>query len=106
MTGKKFTVWAKSLFEIDRFEFDIVLALGVFRHLIQTRRDYERLGEFLRKMRCQAMYFAPGEPLPGAYKSFSEQEFTDFVIDNSILTHARLLAPAPESGNIYLLVAR
>ncbi|MCP4535641.1 MAG: hypothetical protein GY832_00670 [Chloroflexi bacterium] len=103
MMEKEFTVWEKSLFDINQFEFDIVLALNIFHHLIKARHDYEQLVEFLGKIRCQAMYFEPQQNSQAAYKSFTDEEFIDFVISNSVLNHSRLLGRAKEGRDVYLL---
>jgi hypothetical protein len=103
MMGKKFTVWERSVFAIERFEFDIVLALNIFHHFVKTQHDYEQLVEFLGKIRCRAMYFEPQQILRDTYKSFSDEEFVNFVIDSSVLNHSRFLGHAKEGRDVYLL---
>jgi len=103
MMGKQFTVWEKSLFDIEHVEFDIVLALNIFHHLVQTRHDYEQLVEFLGKICCQAMYFEPQQTSKDAYKSFTDEEFVNFVLSNSELNHSHWLGRAKEGRDIYLL---
>ena len=93
-----------SLFDIQRFEFDVVLALNVFHHIVADMNDYERLVQFLRRMRCRVMYFEPHKNTQkSAYKKFSDEEFLDFVLKNSCLKQFQLLGPAKEGRNVYLL---
>jgi len=103
MKDKKFHVWEKSLFDIEHFEFDVILALNIFHHLVKTRHEYEQLVEFLGKIRCQAMYFEPQQVLKHTCKSFTDKEFINFVIDNSVLNHSRRLGRAKEKRDVYLL---
>jgi 2-polyprenyl-3-methyl-5-hydroxy-6-metoxy-1,4-benzoquinol methylase len=104
MLGKKFTVWNKNMFEIERFDYDVVLAMNVFHHTVKTRENHEKLKAFLGRLRCKAMYFEPGlSDKPNVYKSYKEEEFVDFVISNSSLKHSRLLGHTKVGRNLYLL---
>jgi hypothetical protein len=106
MMEGKFTVWEDPPLEIDRFDFDIVLALNGFQSLAYNRPGYERLAKFLANMRCQAMYFEPREDLQeSSYGNVSDERFIEFVIGNSVLTHARCLGSTSENRKMYLLVA-
>lgn len=103
MHGKRFTVWESSLFDIERFDFDIVLALNIFHHLVKARQDYERLVDFLGKLKCQAMYFEPQATSDDAYRVFTDEEFIDFVLEHTDLKQVRLLGRARERRDVYLL---
>jgi 2-polyprenyl-3-methyl-5-hydroxy-6-metoxy-1,4-benzoquinol methylase len=103
MHGKRFTVWESSLYDIERFDFDIVLALNIFHHLVKGKQDYERLVEFLGKLRCQAMYFEPQETSGDAYRHFTDEEFLAFVLEHTNLNQVRLLGRARERRDVYLL---
>jgi SAM-dependent methyltransferase len=103
MHDKRFTVWECSLFDIERFDFDIVLALNIFHHLVKTQQDYERLVEFLGKLRCQAMYFEPQATSSDAYRQFNDEEFLAFVLEHTNLNQVRLLGRARERRDVYLL---
>lgn len=103
MKGKNFAIWEQSLFDIESFDFDIVLALNIFHHLVKSEHDFQSLVTFLRKMQCKAMYFEPAQNPPGYYKSFTDEEFIVFVTENSGLKRARRLGRAKEGRNVYLL---
>jgi len=104
MMKKSFHVWERSLFEIDRFDFNIVLALNVFHHLVGEKGNYERLIQFLKNLKCQGMFFEPSQsPQENAYKSFSNEGFVDFVLENSSLTTCKLIGRAKENRSLYLL---
>jgi 2-polyprenyl-3-methyl-5-hydroxy-6-metoxy-1,4-benzoquinol methylase len=104
MKDKAFVVWDTSIFDITRFSFDIILALNIFHHLVKEHRDFERLVSFLGQLNCQAMYFEPARNSePGAYRSYDDKEFIDFVLGHTHLGNARFVGRAREGRNLYLL---
>ena len=104
MMGRTFAVREQSIFDIEEADFDIVLALNIFHHLVRTKREYEQLVAFLRRLRCRAMYFEPDDNAGvEAYRRFSDEEFVAFVLQHSVLNEARLLGRAKEGRNVYLL---
>ena len=102
LQGKQFEVWEKSIFEIQRFEFDIVLALNIFHHLVKTKTDLTKLIDFLEKLKCQAMYFEP-QAVSNEYQDFTDPEFVKFVLDHTSLNQARLLGHTKRDRDLYLL---
>ncbi len=104
MHGCDFTVWPRSIFEIKRQNFDVVLALNIFHHLVRTRADYDRLAAFLQNLDCQVLYFEPDDNAGiDAYRHFSEAEFVTFVQANTDLKQVRYLGQASEGRGVYLL---
>lgn len=105
MNERKFTVWATSIFEIKRFEFDIVLALNIFHHLVRTKRDYTCLVDFLHHLRCRALYFEPDNNAGvKAYRQFNDNEFVEFVQEHTGLTESHFLGQTKEGRPLYLLM--
>jgi glycosyltransferase involved in cell wall biosynthesis/2-polyprenyl-3-methyl-5-hydroxy-6-metoxy-1,4-benzoquinol methylase len=105
ITEKKFKILNKNVFDLERVDFDIVLALNVFHHTIKKKQDYEKLIEFLGRLSCKAMYFEPGKSGDDAYRNFNDKEFVDFILSNSSLNHALLLGPTKVGRNLYLLTS-
>lgn len=103
MTGHRFSALNTSVFDLERREFDVVLALSVFHHIVKTRAGHERLVAFLRGLRCRALYFEPGRSGPGMYRDYAEPEFVQFVQENSGLGRSRCLGPTKVGRNLYLL---
>jgi len=104
MKNKKFVVWEKSFLDIVKFDFDIVLALNVFHHLVKQKEEYDQLVAFLNRLDIKAMFFEPHQNTESySYKSFSDEEFIDFILTNSMLNQSRLLGRAKEGRNVYLL---
>ena len=104
MYDRQFTIWPQSIFEIDRFEFDIVLALNIFHHFVRTKHDYNRLIALLNQLRCQALYLEPDQN-DGieSYKHFNDEEFVEFVLKNTRLKKSRYLGQAKEGRPLFLL---
>ncbi len=104
MQKRQFTVWSRSVFELERHEFDLVLALNIFHHLVRTQSDYEKLSAFLRRLRCRALYFEPDDNAGiDAYRHFSDSEFIEFVQTHTGLTKVQFLGRAKEGRGMYLL---
>jgi 2-polyprenyl-3-methyl-5-hydroxy-6-metoxy-1,4-benzoquinol methylase len=104
MYGREFHVWAKSIFDIEQFEFDIVLALNIFHHLVRTELDYKRLVDFLSRLHCQALYLEPDSNAGiNAYKQFSADEFVRLVQSHTGLEQSLFLGQAKEGRPLYLL---
>ena len=104
MKNRTFTVLDMSVFDIKRYEFDIVLALNIFHHLVRTKEDYEKLIGFLGQLRCRALYFEPdSNENIDSYKHFDHQEFVNWVLEHSCLDQATFLGWATEGRPMYLL---
>lgn len=104
MFRKKFEIWPESLFDIKSFEFDIVLALNIFHHLVRTKFDYESLVDFLSQLKCQALYLEPdANKSLDAYRHFSDLEFVHFVQKYTGLKNSQFLGTAEEGRPVYLL---
>lgn len=107
MQGRTFTVWPHSIFRIERYDFDVVLALNIFHHLVRTRDDHDQLVQFLQKLNCQALYFEPDDNAGiEAYRQFSEAEFVDFILTHTGLQKAQYLGRAKEGRGLYLLTRK
>ncbi len=106
MEKRTFTVWPNSIFEIGRHDFDVVLALNIFHHLVRTEVEYEQLVEFLQKLSCRALFFEPDVNAGiEAYRNFTEPEFVDFVMTHVGLQKAQYLGLAKEGRGLYLLTS-
>ncbi len=104
MAGRAFTVWPQSIFDIERHDFDLVLALNIFHHFVRTKETYEQLLAFLQRLRCRAIYFEPDEKeAVDAYCRFTEAEFVQFVQAHTGLSRAQYLGQAQEGRGVYLL---
>jgi hypothetical protein len=101
---KKFRVVESSIFELPERPYDIVLALNIFHHLVRTRSKYELFIRFLRGLDCRILYFEPApNEQPGAYKSFSDREFIDLILEHTRLNRVTPLGRTKEGRGLYRL---
>lgn len=87
--------------------FDLVLALYIFHHFLKTEESYSSLKEFLKKLDARHMFFSThsvDEPqMKGAYKNFSPEDFSDFVMEYSGMTEKKCLWSDGSGRKLYLL---
>ncbi len=91
--NKRFKIIPKSIFDLPSdipSKYDIILALSTFHHFIKREKTYKRLVKFLQNLKGLEMYFEPHNPeepqMYGAYKNFSNDEFAEFIVQNSSFT--------------------
>jgi len=105
--GKKFDVFNGSIFDFDKHQFDVVLALYIFHHFIKEQSVFEVFVDFLKKLEVQAMFFAshdPNEPqMEGAYKNFPPEEFADFLMEHTGLTQKKLIGSFDNNRQLFVL---
>lgn len=108
--NRHFRVIGKSLFEIpELFEthYEVVLALNIFHHFLGTKEAYEKLVEFLGKLQVDELFLEPHLPEEshhfGIYKSYSPEEFVEFVLDSSNLSKAEFTGEATDRRKIFRL---
>ncbi|MGB5912992.1 MAG: methyltransferase domain-containing protein [Promethearchaeia archaeon] len=107
--GKKFKIINQSIFELKRTKFDIILSLNIFHHFLREKKLYLQLVEFLNKLKIKYMYFQPHNQnekvMQNAYINFNNQQFVDFILNNSCLNKSKLLSENIEGTGrpLYLL---
>lgn len=106
--NKKFEIYNVSIFDYQGpLKHDMVLALNIFHHFIKEKRSFQKLQDLLKRLDMRAMLFQPhiqGEhTMKGAYLDFDNQQFIDFILDNSTLNRSTFIGTAPDDRNIYLL---
>jgi len=104
---KKFDVISRSVFDIEKASYDIVLALSIFHHFLKKEDDYHRLTEFLGELDARYMFFEPhqfNEPqMRNAHINYNEIEFVEYILSNSCLNTYTFLGRQKENGRgIYL----
>ena len=110
--GRSFKIIPNSIFEyrdIENLHFDVVLALNIFHHFLKKKDSYLKFLDLLKNLKMKEMYFQP--PLPnepqmeGANKNYSEEEFVEFILQNSKLNRAKLIGNDQDGRSIYKLYA-
>ena len=93
----------------DKTDFDVVLALNIFHHLLKSQDTYTGLVELLRRLDMKVMFFQtelPDSPLmKGVYRNFACDEFIDFILENSSLNEATCIGETENGRPMYRLQA-
>jgi len=109
-TGRrKFQVSCISIFDmpLDR-EYDVVLALNIFYHFLKSRDTYGQLIKLLKRLRCRYMFFQPHRDdehmrmKTYAYRTYSEKDFVNFVLEESNFNHSVLLGRDDDGRAVYM----
>jgi 2-polyprenyl-3-methyl-5-hydroxy-6-metoxy-1,4-benzoquinol methylase len=91
----------------EKCRFDVVLALNIFHHFLKQKADHEALINFLQRMDINLMFFEPHRTseaqMNGAYRNYEPDEFVQFLLRHSSLTHADLIGKAEDERPIYKL---
>jgi len=105
---RNFQIIAEPVFDYHQMpRFDVVLALNIFHHFLKTRHLYNNMATFLQNLDTNLMFFEPHLPsepqMKGAYRNYEPQEFADFVLKHSKLSHCALIGKATDGRSIYKL---
>ena len=104
---RSFEIIPRSLFDIKRKNYDIILALSIFHNLLWTKDMFDMLTTLISKLEMKVMFFEPhitGEGHKVAEIDFTEEEFVDYVINTSCcLTNSKYLGKSKRGRSLYLL---
>lgn len=105
--GKKFTIISKPIFDVEKKNYDIILALNIFHHFLQTKEAHENLTHFLNEISAKVMFFEPHNyhetQMEGSYSNYDDIDFVNYIITNSCFTNCKCIGGENEGRNIYML---
>lgn len=105
--NRRFEIIPKSIFEIERKRYDVVLALSIFHHFLKSKQDYDKLSRFLSELDTKIMFFEPHQfnspQMENAYINYNENDFINYILGNSSLNKYRLLGRLKDGRSLYLL---
>lgn len=91
--NKRFKIIPKSIFNLPEDipkEYDVIIALSIFHHFIKEEKIFKKFIEFLKTLKGKELFFEPHNPnepqMKEAYRNFDNDEFTEFIIQNSSFT--------------------
>jgi hypothetical protein len=104
--NREFKVYKDSIFTMKDFNYDVVLALNIFHHFLKNKEDFNNLKLLLKRMKCNKMFFQPHKydenQMANSFINFHEDEFCDFIIENSCLNNCTQIGE--ENGRrLYML---
>ena len=91
--NKRFKIIPKSIFnspeDIPK-KYDVIIALSIFHHFIKEEKIFKKFIEFLKTLKGKELFFEPHNPdepqMRGAYRNFDNDEFAEFIVENSAFT--------------------
>ena len=89
------TVEERSIFDLERVEFDLVLALNIFHHFLRKPETYGKLIEFLSRLRCRTMIYQAhsidGPKMKDAFARIPPEEMCDIICRKTGLTNWEMI---------------
>jgi hypothetical protein len=109
-SNRKFTVVTTSIFDYlpsQQLDYDVVLALAIFHHFVKNKESLEQLKALLKRLKMRELYFLPHDPaeiqMEGAYWNPPENEFIQFLLENTTLTKIRKIGDVGYGRTLYQL---
>lgn len=94
-SGRDFKTIHGDIFSFSEINYDIILALNIFHHFIKTEKKFNNLKELLSRINCKIMFFQSHNTketqMVGSYKNFNNDEFVDFILENSNLSKSECI---------------
>lgn len=108
--NKKFQIIDRSIFQSDfikKTEFEVVLAINILHHFLETKTKYLQLVNFLKNLKTHELFFEPHilkeYQNKDAYKNYNEIEFVNFLLEHTSLTKSELIYTAKNGSHIFKL---
>ena len=110
---KKFKVFPKSIFlfrKNEELEYDIILAIFIFHHFILRKNTFENLKKLLGRIKTKELYFGVHsfdeyKNNKHVYMNFNQEQFVNFILENSCLNHAERLIVYESGRALYKLTS-
>lgn len=80
----KFKIVKNSVFNIEKVNYDVVIAFNIFHHFLKTSDSFLKFSMFLNRLRCKEMFVQfhdYNDPqMNGAYVNFPAKNFAEFIM--------------------------
>ena len=97
----------ETISEIGTTEFSLIIALNIFHHFIKSEEQFNRLQDFLRRIRVDTMIFEPHLPdepqMENAFCNPSPTEFVKLIQEWGHLEHAVPIYTAGDGRTVFKL---
>ncbi len=104
--NRKFKIVPESIFEYKRNQeltFNVVLALNVFHHFLDTKDTYLNLIKLLKRIKAKEFFFEAYklDEVRDRYKEYTPEQFVDFIIENSDFKKSEFIGKAEDGRSLY-----
>lgn len=103
--GDLFTVFEQN--PLQGMEFDTVIVLNILHHFLMTKDRYENLKSWLQNLKVKQMFFEAHRTdehhMVDAYANLEADDFVEFILENSSLTHSEFLYSAEDGRKMFKL---
>ena len=110
--NKKFKIIKGTIFNYKKNQeitFDVVLALFIFHHFLKRRNTYFNLVKLLNRIKVKELFFGAYNPSsfrnPKVYKSYTPDQFVNFILENSCLNKAKFIGKTKKGRCLYKLTS-
>lgn len=108
--NKKFKIINNSIFNYSKNQelvFDVVLALNIFHHFLKRKNTYFNLVKLLNRLKVKEFFFGAYDPeeyrKANVYRRYTPEQFVNFLLENSCLNKAKLLAKFENGRTLFKL---
>jgi len=108
--GRRFKIIPQSIFDYNNNQeivFDVVLALSVFHHFLEQKDAYLNLIKLLKRLKARELIFESYLPKEfgsrSFYKSYTPEQFVNFIIENSHFKKAKFIGNSEEGRPLFKL---
>ena len=106
--NRKFEIVPESIFEYKKNQeltFNVVLALNVFHHFLDTKDTYLNLIKLLKRIKAKEFFFEAYrlDEVRGRYREYTPEQFVDFIIENSDFNKSEFIGKAEDGRSLYKL---
>jgi len=108
---RNFKIIPESIFEYKKnqeLKFDVVFALNIFHHFLETKNTYLNFIKLLRRLKVKELFFE-AHKLSGRrkrYREYNPEQFVDFIINNSHLDKAEFIGRAEDGRPLYKFTSK
>ena len=101
---RRFEVIHDSVFNLQKLEYDVVFALNIFHHFMKTREAFDRLDDFLGRLKCRMMIYQAHAPherqMAGAYRNMAPDEAVQYLSEKLSLPRVTEIGSCRKSRKI------
>jgi 2-polyprenyl-3-methyl-5-hydroxy-6-metoxy-1,4-benzoquinol methylase len=87
--------------------FDVVIILSVLHHYLLSKVKYDKMTKWLNSLKSHIIFFEPHDPMEEsmqkAYMNFNNEEFVQYILENTRKSNVDEIYRSPNNRAIYML---